>query len=120
MLAETPPSGTLMPNPHYNSPALPHFQWVCFQGWLNMKRAMGLGGSEPMPEHLRIAHLQWGYSCSPPQAPEPVPASRVLGSPGAAGPGLAALGWPLLCHSALCGIKRCWHVPAKANEHLLV
>lgn len=77
MPAEPPPSSTLMLNPHCKSPVLPHFQWVPFQGWLNRKRAMGLGGSKPVPKHLRISHLHRGCSRSPPQVPEPVPASPV-------------------------------------------
>lgn len=56
-----------------------------------------------MPKHLRIAHLHWRCSHSPPQAPEPVPASPVPGSSRAVGPGLAALSWPLLCCSAHMG-----------------
>lgn len=96
MPAEPLPSSTLMLNPHCNSLVLPHFQWVPFQGWLYMKRAMGRGGSEPVP----------GTCTSPTctgDAVTPFPKHLSLRPPCQVSTGLglaAALGWTLLCQSA--------------------
>lgn len=53
-----------------------------------------------MPEHLRIAHLHRDAVTPLPRRLSPCLPSLCRAAPGL---GLAALGWPLLCHSAYVG-----------------
>lgn len=58
-----------------------------------------------MPEHLHIAHLHQGCSCSPPQAPEPVSAAPCARLPSAGLCSAAAPKWDQTVPARPCKSK---------------